>query len=180
MIAIDTNVLVRLLVDDPNETTQNQLARQLLIEQEAAWVSYIVLIETVWVLQSCYKLAKEEIITVIEKLISHPRIQLENAARVKEFEIILEQTGKLLKKCLKPYFSSSKQVDQLNFKDVFRYAAKHGLLELEEVERWLIYRDNRNDTAHDYGVGFADATLVLLPQFILDAYRVSEVVKSQP
>lgn len=100
------------------------------------------------------------------------------AACVKEFEIILEQTGKLLKKCLKPYFSSSKHVDQLNFKDIFRYAAKHGLLELEESERWLIYRDNRNDTAHDYGVGFADETLVLLPQFILDAYRVNEVIKN--
>lgn len=101
------------------------------------------------------------------------------AACVKEFEIILEQTGKLLKKCLKPYFSSSKQVDQLTFKDVFRYAAKHGLLELEEAERWLIYRDNRNDTAHDYGEGFADATLMLLPQFIVDAYRVNEVIKRQ-
>jgi len=50
------------------------------------------------------------------------------AACVKEFEIILEQTGKLLKKCLKPYFATPKQVDQLNFKDGFRYAAKHGLL----------------------------------------------------
>lgn len=67
------------------------------------------------------------------------------AACVKEFEIILEQTGKLLKKCLKPYFASPKhkQVDQLNFKDVFRYAAKHGLIDLDEAERWLIYRDNR-------------------------------------
>jgi len=99
------------------------------------------------------------------------------AACVKEFEIILEQTGKLLKKCLKPYFASSKQVDQLNFKDVFRYAAKHGLLELEEAERWLQYRDNRNDTAHDYGAGFADDTLVLLPQFIVDAFRMNEVIK---
>ena len=99
------------------------------------------------------------------------------AACVKEFEIILEQSGKLLKKCLKPYFSSSKQVDQLNFKDIFRYAAKHGLLELEETERWLNYRDNRNDTAHDYGVSFADETLVLLPQFILDAYRINDVIK---
>lgn len=60
------------------------------------------------------------------------------AACVKEFEIILEQTGKLLKKCLKPYFSSTKQVDQLNFKDVFRYAAKYGLISLETSERWLI------------------------------------------
>jgi nucleotidyltransferase substrate binding protein (TIGR01987 family) len=102
------------------------------------------------------------------------------AACVKEFEIILEQTGKLLKKCLKPYFSSSKQVDQLNFKDVFRYAAKHGLISLEEAERWLIYRDNRNDTAHDYGVGFADDTLALLPNFIRDAYRVNEAIKNLP
>lgn len=102
------------------------------------------------------------------------------AACVKEFEIILEQTGKLLKKCLKPYFATPKQVDQLIFKDVFRYAAKHGLLELEEAERWLVYRDNRNNTAHDYGVGFADNTLVLLPQFIKDAYRVLAVIQSQP
>jgi nucleotidyltransferase substrate binding protein (TIGR01987 family) len=99
------------------------------------------------------------------------------AACVKEFEIILEQTGKLLKKCLKPYFATPKQVDQLNFKDIFRYAAKHGLIELEESERWLLYRDNRNDTAHDYGAGFANDTLALLPQFIADAYRMNELIK---
>lgn len=102
------------------------------------------------------------------------------AACVKEFEIILEQTGKLLKKNLKPYFASSKQVDQLMFKDIFRLAAKHGLITLEEAERWLIYRDNRNDTAHDYGEGFANQTLALLPQFILDARRVNEVIQQQP
>ena len=102
------------------------------------------------------------------------------AACVKEFEIILEQTGKLLKKCLKPYVASSKQVDQLSFKDVFRLAAKHGLISLDEAERWLIYRDNRNDTAHDYGEGFANQTMVLLPQFILDAGRINEVIRQQP
>lgn len=101
------------------------------------------------------------------------------AACVKEFEIILEQTGKLLKKSLKPYFASSKQVDQLMFKDIFRLAAKHGLITLEEAERWLIYRDNRNDTAHDYGEGFANQTLALLPQFIRDARRVNEVIQQQ-
>jgi len=100
------------------------------------------------------------------------------AACVKEFEIILEQSGKLLKKRLKPYFASPKQVDQLNFKDVFRYAAKHGLINLDEAERWLKYRDNRNDTAHDYGVGFANDTLTLLPQFIIDAYRINAVIQS--
>ena len=102
------------------------------------------------------------------------------AACVKEFEIILEQTGKLLKKCLKPYFASNKQVDQLVFKEIFRHAAKHGLIGLEEAERWLAYRDNRNDTAHDYGASFADETLVLLPQFIIDARRLNEVIDNQP
>ncbi len=101
------------------------------------------------------------------------------AACVKEFEIILEQAGKLLKKSLKPYFATPKQVDQLTFKDVFRTAAKHDLISLEESERWLIYRDNRNSTAHDYGVSFADETLTLLPQFILDALKISDVIKNQ-
>ena len=102
------------------------------------------------------------------------------AATVKEFEIILEQTAKLLKKSLKPYFASAKQVDQLPFKELFRMAAKHGLISLEESERWMVYRDNRNDTAHDYGEGFANETLLLLPQFILDAEKINTVIQQQP
>ncbi len=88
------------------------------------------------------------------------------SACVKEFEIILEQSGKLLKKRLKPYFHSSKEVHRLFFKDIFRHAAGHGIITVEEAERWLQYRDNRNTTAHDYGAGFAEETLRLLPQFI--------------
>ncbi len=102
------------------------------------------------------------------------------AACVKEFEIVLEQSGKLLKKCLRPYLASNKQADMLSFKDIFRVAAKHGLISLEEAERWLVYRDNRNTTAHDYGEGFANATLALLPQFIEDARRLRDVVGRCP
>jgi len=94
---------------------------------------------------------------------------LYRSACVKEFEIIIEQSGKLLKKCLKPYFSSPKEVDSLYFKDIFRNAAKHDILNPEETKRWLEYRDNRNLTAHDYGEGFAEETLILLPQFIKDS-----------
>ncbi len=92
--------------------------------------------------------------------------ELYRSACVKEFEIILEQSGKLLKKSLKPYFSSSKEVDKLYFKDVFRHAALHGIISLEDANHWIVYRDNRNSTAHDYGVGFANETLNLLPEFI--------------
>jgi nucleotidyltransferase substrate binding protein (TIGR01987 family) len=104
--------------------------------------------------------------------------EMYRSACIKEFEIILEQSGKLLKKALKPYFASARQVDALYFKDVFRHALKHGLLADEaEALRWLDYRDKRNDTAHEYGEYFAEATLRLLPQFIADVARLLTVLQ---
>lgn len=98
------------------------------------------------------------------------------AAAVKEFEIILEQSGNLLKKRLRPYFASNRQVDRLTFKNTFRQAGKHGLITPGAVERWFTYRDNRNDTAHDYGEEFAEETLKLLPSFIMDAKRMTGIL----
>jgi nucleotidyltransferase substrate binding protein (TIGR01987 family) len=101
------------------------------------------------------------------------------SACIKEFEIILEQSGKLLRKVLNPYFHTSKEVDKLYFKEVFRHALLRSLINDETCERWLEYRDNRNNTAHDYGVDFAEETLVLLPQFIADALKLAEMIKQQ-
>ena len=98
------------------------------------------------------------------------------SACIKEFEIILEQGGKLLRKVLKPFFHSDKEADKLYFKDIFRQAVLRDLLTAEEVERWLLYRDNRNSTAHDYGVNFAEDTLALLPQFIIDANQLADLI----
>ena len=102
--------------------------------------------------------------------------EMYRSACVKEFEIILEQAGKLLRKCLKNFVHSPKAVDRLVFREVFRQAAQHDLLSLEETERWLIYRDNRNDTAHDYGKKFAENTLKLLPGFIADARSLEQAM----
>lgn len=101
------------------------------------------------------------------------------SACIKEFEIILEQSGKLLRKALKPYFHSSKEADRLYFKDVFRQAVLRSLISAETCERWLEYRDNRDNTAHDYGVNFAEETLALLPQFVVDAKHLTEVINQQ-
>ncbi len=101
------------------------------------------------------------------------------SACVKEYEIILEQCGKLLRKCLKPYYHSSKAVDQLYFKDVFKQCVLRSIISPELCERFLEYRDNRNNTAHDYGVNFAEETLILLPNFIIDAALIAEAIKQQ-
>lgn len=101
------------------------------------------------------------------------------SAALKSFELSLETTGKLLRKALKAYGGAPRAVDALVFNDVLRHAGKHGLMDASAVERWLGYRANRNNTAHDYGEGFANETLKLLPQYLQDvrdlAPRIQEV-----
>lgn len=99
------------------------------------------------------------------------------AACVKEFELVLEQSGGLLKRRLRPYFASNRQADGLYFNDIFRYAAKHCLIDDQACERWLEYRACRNETAHEYGERYAERTLALLPQFIADAEALVGVIE---
>lgn len=104
-------------------------------------------------------------------------------AAIKSFELSLETAGKLLRKALKCFGATSSHVDRLVFNDVLRHAHKHGLLEADSVERWLEYRSNHNSTAHDYGEGFANETLKLLPDFLEDvrklAPKIQEVFDAQ-
>ena len=94
-------------------------------------------------------------------------------AAIKSFELSLETAGKLLRKALKAFEASPRTVDAWVFNDVLRHAGKHGLLSSAEVERWLAYRANRNNTAHDYGEGFANDTLKLLPTYLADVRHLA-------
>jgi nucleotidyltransferase substrate binding protein (TIGR01987 family) len=89
-------------------------------------------------------------------------------AAIKSFELGLETGGKALRRALKEYVGAARTVDALSFNDVLRQAMKFQILTLAETERWLEYRVNRNSTAHDYGVHFANETLRLLPTFADD------------
>jgi len=97
-------------------------------------------------------------------------------ALAKTFEMTLEQSGKLLRKKITPYFPTKKAADTLVFKDLFRSAAKYGLLSQDEAARQLKYRDNRNNTARDYGRKFAQETLSFIKDFIKDAKNLKEVI----
>ena len=122
-------------------------------------------------LKKSYELIK----TVDESSIDY---EMYRNSLVKSFEMTLEQSGKLLRKKLAPYFSSKKEVDKLTFKDLYRYANKHSLIDESCVERWFKYRDNRNDTAHDYGVEFAKKTLSLVDDFIKDVEILKGVIEN--
>ena len=89
-------------------------------------------------------------------------------AAIKSFELSLETAGKLMRKALKAYSGNPRSVDALVFNELLRQAGRHGLIDPPAVERWLAYRANRNNTAHDYGVEFANQTLTLLPAYVRD------------
>lgn len=120
------------------------------------------------ILKRSYQLIK----TVPEGTIDY---EMYRNSLVKSFEITLEQSGKLLKKRLTPFFASKKAVDTLTFKDLFREANKHSLLTEDEVIRWMNYRDN---TAHDYGKAFAEETLTLMDDFLKDVYHLEDIISN--
>jgi predicted nucleic-acid-binding protein len=74
MRAVDTNVLVRLLVrDDPK-----QVAVAETFVEKGAWVSHIVLVETLWVLDSVFELRRADIARGVEMLLNHQTLTLQD------------------------------------------------------------------------------------------------------
>ena len=98
-------------------------------------------------------------------------------AIIKGYELTQETSFKLLKKALKAFGHGGKKLEATPVKDILRLAAVHDLLTLPEVERWFAYRDNRNNTAHDYGEQFANDTLTLIPTFLQDIATLADVLE---
>lgn len=79
MIALDTNVIVRLLVDD--DPGQTRRARRL-IERRPALVVPTVLLETEWVLRGAYGLGPEGIARSLRGLLGLPGMSVGSADAV--------------------------------------------------------------------------------------------------
>lgn len=88
MISVDTNVLVRVLVDDTSEPKQIASARASLERAREVHVSQIVQVETVWVLESAHRLEKTEVLRVLEHLRDNAAFHLQRRA---QFEGALEE-----------------------------------------------------------------------------------------
>jgi len=77
MIAIDTNVLLRYLLDD--DTTQSAKARKLIKHHDDILLTDAVLVETVWTLAGKrYGLERDDICTVITLLFEESALCFEN------------------------------------------------------------------------------------------------------
>ena len=92
MIAVDTNVLIRILVDDPSETAQVKRARSLASRVGEIFVAQIVQAEMVWVLTGAYDLDRAEVIEVLEQLARNRAFRMQRERQFQE-ALILYRTG---------------------------------------------------------------------------------------
>ncbi len=78
MHALDTNILIRLLARD--DVRQAKLAD--LFVANGAWVSHLVLVETLWVLKSAYNRSPSQLAAVLDILLAHESLVLQDADTV--------------------------------------------------------------------------------------------------
>jgi predicted nucleic-acid-binding protein len=85
MIALDTNLLARFYVEDPNDpeaAKQRPIARRILTDSPHLFVPLTVVLELEWVLRAFYGFGAAEFIRVVEHLLGLPNVRVEDWPRV--------------------------------------------------------------------------------------------------
>ena len=90
MIGLDTNILVRFLtLDDPH---QSEMVKKSFLryqkEKELLYVSNVVILELLYVLESVYNYEREDIVNAIQSLLKIHIIKFENDNVLSEFIMI--------------------------------------------------------------------------------------------
>ena len=82
MIGIDTNVLVRYVVQDDarQAAVASQFIETTLSDDEPGWIASVVLCEFVWVLEGAYGYARNLIVATLQRLFEVDRFRVEAPA----------------------------------------------------------------------------------------------------
>jgi predicted nucleic-acid-binding protein len=79
MFALDTNVVVRAIVqDDPEQAARARAV----IEEHDVWLAKTVLLESAWVLESVYEYSPDEVLKALKGLLGLPGVHVEDEAAV--------------------------------------------------------------------------------------------------
>jgi predicted nucleic-acid-binding protein len=80
MIALDTNILVRFLVDD--DLVQADIANVLVNHHEGIFIAKTTLLELEWVLRHVYQIDKKTLATGLTSLLGLPNVTVESVSQV--------------------------------------------------------------------------------------------------
>ena len=84
MTGVDTNILVRFLTgDDTNQSDKvYRLFKQVESEREELYVSTLVVIELIWVLESMYQFERQKLLKALENLTLMSILKFENPSAI--------------------------------------------------------------------------------------------------
>ena len=94
MKALDTNALVRFLVRDDERQAETiyRIFKQAESDKEVFFVPLLVVLETVWVLESVYMIPRQEILDSINELLLMPILEFEAQSAILNFVSSAQET----------------------------------------------------------------------------------------
>jgi predicted nucleic-acid-binding protein len=94
MKALDTNVLVRFLVRDDEQQAMAvfRKLKEAETNKEVFFIPALVVLETVWVLESVYEVAKQEVLNSIDELLLMPILEFEIQSAIRSFVTSARET----------------------------------------------------------------------------------------
>ncbi|WP_018651655.1 nucleotidyltransferase substrate binding protein [Actinobacillus capsulatus] len=86
------------------------------------------------------------------------------AGAIQKFEFVYELSLKMMKRQLQQEAINNDDVGGYGFKDILREALRLGLI--NDMSKWIEYRDMRNITSHTYDQQKADAVYSRISDFL--------------
>lgn len=80
MIGLDTNILVRYLVQDDaiQSPRATQIIEHQLTEEQPGFISLVTMVETVWMLDRFYGLSNHEVAEAVERILQADTLLVQN------------------------------------------------------------------------------------------------------
>lgn len=130
MKGIDTNILIRFLVgDDPDQAqVVYNLFKKIELNKTELFVSLLVVLEFLWVLESVYQIERNNIIDSLADLILMPILKFENIEAIQKIIIAAKNSKYDLSDLLIAHASSSYGCEKVFTFD--KKASKYNLFEL--------------------------------------------------
>ncbi len=132
MKALDTNIIVRFFVADDQVQTKKvyEIFKSAEIKKTPLFITILVILETIWVLESVYKISRTNIIAVFRNLSLLPFIKFEKNDVIQSFLQNAEKTSFDLSDLLIAYSSKNEKCKSILTLD--KKASKHEFFELVE------------------------------------------------
>jgi predicted nucleic-acid-binding protein len=132
MKGVDTNILIRFLIGDDEQQTKKvyKTFKKAESGKKELFVSLLIVLELIWVLESVYEIPRDEIVASLSDLLLMPILKFEHKSTLQQFVISAQRNKYDLSDLLIAHSAKTNGCDTVLTFD--RKASKFDLFELVE------------------------------------------------